>query len=159
MRSLAALVVITLVAAGTALATQAQRQDESAVLIAAGDQAWLAGRLEEAEAAFREAGAAAPAALEPRMRLAGLQIATQRYGDGLRSYQDALSLSPDGDDLGRIYLGMGIAYLHLGQRTLAREAFNQALDRVSPQRRPDVERVIEGLDTNEAGPIPPANHP
>jgi tetratricopeptide (TPR) repeat protein len=128
-------------------------------LLGTGDTAWEQGRVEEAEAAYRQAIEADPEATAPRLRLAGLQLAQQRYHEGLRSYQSVLALQPDDQTLGHVYLGMGLAYLHTGSRELARQAFTQATDHVSEKRRRDLERILEHLASQDSAPVPGFAHP
>jgi tetratricopeptide (TPR) repeat protein len=148
-----------LVAAWMPLACAAEAVSDPDALLDTGDAAWEQGRIEEAEGAYRQAIEADPEAATPRLRLAGLQLAQQRYHEGLRSYQSVLALQPDDATLGHVYVGMGLAYLHLGNRELARQAFTQAVDHVSEERRRDLESVLEHLASPDSAPVPGFAHP
>lgn len=145
---------------GSALAAQGHAPVDVQALLAQGDRAWEQGKVQEAEDAFQRAVEAAPDSPLPLMRLGGLQLSQQHYSASLRSYQDVLSLKPDGQTLGRAYLGMGLAYLHTGDPELAREAFTQASDYVSAERRIDVERILQLLSSRDSlADVPAGSHP
>jgi Flp pilus assembly protein TadD len=146
--------------AGAAVAAQSDTPVDIEALLTQGDQAWEQGKMQEAEQVFRRAMDAAPDSPLPLIRLGGLQLSQQRYSESLSSYQAVLSLDPDDQTLGRAYLGMGLAYLHTGDPDLAREAFTQASEYVSEERRTDIERILEFLASPGAGAeVPAGAHP
>jgi tetratricopeptide (TPR) repeat protein len=142
-----------------ALAAQSDTAVDIEALLTQGDQAWQLGEMQEAEEALLRAIKAAPDSPAPLIRLGGLQLSQQHYSESLRSYQAVLSLDPDDQTLGRAYLGMGLAYLHTGDRELAREAFMQASEHVTEERRTDVERILEYLGSQASADVPAGAHP
>lgn len=79
--------------------------------------------------------------------LGGMQLLDQRYADAVKSFQRAISL---GDDQARPFVGMGMAYLHLGQYSAARAAFVEARAR-GVANGGDIDGIIHWIDTRTAG--------
>jgi len=88
---------------------------------------------------------------EAHARLGGMQLLDRRYADAVRSFQRAVSL---GDNGTRSFLGMGMAYLHMGQMGAARAAFVEA--RARGTRQPaQVDEVIAWIDARDGVPAVP----
>ncbi len=79
-----------------------------------------------------------------------MQLLDQRYSDAVKSFQRAITL---GDDGTRSFIGMGMAYLHMGQLGPARAAFVEAKSRgaANPQ---DVDGIIAWIDNRDPGDEP-----
>ncbi len=127
-RTLRVVAMITLVAAGCALPVHAAGPADG--LVGEGDRLWAASQLDGAESAFLRAVEASPNATEPLMKLGGLRLSRQKFADAIPTYQRAIGLEPQ---LARAWIGLGFAYLHLGQADLARNAFDEA-GRIDPSK-------------------------
>ena len=103
------------------------------------------GDVQGAMAAFEEAVQANPGDPEAHARLGGMQLVNQRYPDAVRSFQQAISL---GEDSGRSFLGMGMAYLHMGQYGPARAALLEARVLASSSAD-DIDQILAWLDQQE----------
>jgi tetratricopeptide (TPR) repeat protein len=108
------------------------------------DLAWSRDDLEGAEALFREAVANATDG-EPALRLGGFYLAQNRLAEAVERFQQAIGAGlPTGSMQARAFVGMGIAYLHLGQSALARAALEEAL-RADPSREAQVRPLLDEL--------------
>jgi tetratricopeptide (TPR) repeat protein len=111
-------------------------------LIERGNQQWAAGRLDDARKSFEQAAAESPRAVEPHMKLAGLQLSSRNFPGAIKSYQQAITL--DGHNA-KAWVGLGLAYLHSGQRELARAAFEEAQS-ADASLKPRLAAVVQQLD-------------
>ncbi|MDD5298241.1 MAG: tetratricopeptide repeat protein [Rhodocyclaceae bacterium] len=111
----------------------------TASLIAQGDQQWAAKKLEDAKASFEQAVAASPRSVEARMKLGGFLLANSKYSAAIQTYQQAISL--DGNNV-KAWMGLGMAYLHSGDKELSRAAFSEVV-RIEPARRAQLAKLME----------------
>lgn len=133
------LLAITLSWANIALA-----QTEAA--IARGQEKAAAGDIKGALAVYLEMTRTHPDSHEAHALLGGMQLLDQHYADAVKSFQRAISL---GDAGARSFVGMGMAYLHMGQLGPARAAFVEAKSRgVSADS--DVDQIIAWIDKRES---------
>ncbi len=109
--------------------------EQGQALAAAGD---IAGAL----AIYQSLSERHPNAHQVFGRLGGMQLLDRRYAAAVRSFQRAITL---GDASTRPFIGLGMAYLHLGQPGLARAAFVEARARGldDPQ---DIDAIIAWID-------------
>jgi hypothetical protein len=75
-----------------------------------------------------------------------MQLLDQRYSDAITSFQRAISLGEAGS---RAFIGMGIAYIHIGQPGPARAALVEARLRGS-DRVDEIDRLIRWIDERTA---------
>ena len=139
-KSVICVLILCLAAAwsGTALAATARDYLEQA------DLAWSKDDLEGAEKLFLEAVANATDG-EPALRLGGFYLGQNRLAEAVERFQEAITVGLPGEPMqARAFVGMGIAYLHLGQRALARAALEEAL-RVDPSREEQVRALLDEL--------------
>ena len=94
--------------------------------LAEGQQKAAAGDIEGALAVYQELTQAHPDSHEAFAHLGGMQLLDRRYADAIKSFQRAIAL---GDGGTRSFIGMGMAYLHIGQLGPARAAFVEARSR------------------------------
>lgn len=113
--------------AGCGFAAQAGAAADS--LLAQADKHWAEGRLEPAQKAFEAAVAAEPSATGPRLRLAGFQLSRQQIAAAVTNYQQVLGAEPKN---AKAWMGIGVAYLHIGKQELALAAFDEAI-RIEPR--------------------------
>jgi Flp pilus assembly protein TadD len=104
------------------------------------------GDITGALSAYRVVVQARPDWAEGYARLGGMQLVNQQYRDAVRSFQKAISL---GDQGTQPFIGMGMAYLHMGEYGLARAAFGEAKARGAGHPE-DIDRLLEWLDSGEA---------
>ena len=84
-----------------------------------------------------------PESADAFAHLGGMQLLDQRYRDAVQSFQQAISL---GDPTSRSFIGMGMAYLHLGQLGPARAAFVEARSR-GPDHPAEIDDIIAWIDS------------
>ena len=87
-----------------------------------------------------------PDSHEAHARLGGMQLMDQRYSDAIKSFQQAIT---HGDSGARSFIGMGMAYLHMGQYGAARGAFVEAQTR-SAAARSDIADIIRWIDNRDS---------
>jgi Flp pilus assembly protein TadD len=73
----------------------------------------------------------------------------QEYAEAIRSFQIAIGL--DAEDNAEAFIGLGIAYLHLGQYGAARAALTEAR-RLKPESGSDIDQLLAWLDGRSPGP-------
>ncbi len=111
--------------------------------MADGEAKAAAGDIKGAIAHYEKATVDDPESFEAFARLGGMQLMDQRYSDAVRSFQRAISL---GDDSARPFIGMGMAYLHMGQLGPARAALVEAQGR-NPNEPAQIDKVIAWIDS------------
>ena len=137
-----AVVMATALCGGSAMAVA-----DPGELIQRGDALTAEGKIQEAEALYRQAVETAPDNGLAHFKLAGNSIVQGRYSDGVKSYQRFISLN--GSDA-KAFIGMGAAYVHMGRYQLAKAAFEEAL-RIEPKRKDELVGVIAWLDQRAQG--------
>jgi Flp pilus assembly protein TadD len=126
-------------------ANSALAQTEAA--IAQGQEKAAAGDIKGALEVYLEMTRSHPDSYEAHALLGGMQLLDQHYADAVKSFQRAISL---GDQGARSFVGMGMAYLHMGQYGPARAAFVEAKSRgVSADS--DVDQIIAWIDKRDSG--------
>lgn len=144
----------TLIATGAQAANAPAAKADEATLISQGDQAWAAKKLDEAKKNFEAAVAGNPRSVTANMKLAGYYLANNQFPGAIQTYQKTISLD---NNNAKAWMGLGMAYLHTGQKELSRAAFSEAV-RIEPARKTQLAKLIE-----EPAPAPnaamPANHP
>ena len=115
--------------------------------ITQGQEKAAAGDIKGALEVYLEMTRSHPDSYEAHALLGGMQLLDQHYSDAVKSFQRAISL---GDAGARSFVGMGMAYLHMGQYGPARAAFVEAKSRgVSADS--DVDQIIAWIDERETG--------
>jgi cytochrome c-type biogenesis protein CcmH/NrfG len=84
----------------------------------------LTPQQQDVERTLKEQIASNPKDADARARLAGFYLSSDRSGQAIESYQDAITLRPEDP---RLFLGLAIAYLHAGHHSMARAMTEQAL--------------------------------
>jgi Tfp pilus assembly protein PilF len=125
------------------LAGAAAAADSAADLIARGMSLLEQGKLEPAREAFAAATRADPTSVEAHMRLAGACIAQNDFAAAIPVYRQAIGLDPNN---AKAFIGLGIAYLHGGNKSLARAALEEAI-RLEPGRETQLASVIATLNS------------
>lgn len=119
----------------------ARAEGRASELIAQGTQ-WLEqGQLERARQAFEAAAQADPRSVPAHMKLAGVNLAQNRSDAAIAHYQRVIGLDPN---QAKAFIGLGIAYLHKGDKSLTRAAFAEAI-RLEPEREAQLAPIITEL--------------
>ena len=113
--------------------------------LADGQQRAAEGDIKGALAIYQELTESQPESYEAFAHLGGMQLLDQRYADAVKSFQYAVTL---GDNGTRSFIGMGMAYLHMGQLGPARAAFVEARSRAT-ESAADVDGIIGWIDSRE----------
>jgi tetratricopeptide (TPR) repeat protein len=137
--------LICVLAIALSWANSALAQTEAA--LAQGQEKAAAGDIKGALEVYLEMTRSHPDSYEAHALLGGMQLLDQHYPDAVKSFQRAISL---GDQGARSFVGMGMAYLHMGQYGPARAAFVEAKSRgVSADS--DVDQIIAWIDKRDSG--------
>ena len=113
--------------------------------LADGQQKAAAGDIQGALTIYRELTETQPDSYEAFAHLGGMQLLDQRYSDAVKSFQQAIAL---GDNGTRSFIGMGMAYLHMGQLGPARAAFVEARAR-GTEHGADVDSILSWIDSRQ----------
>ena len=111
-------------------------------LLASGTKLLEQGKLEQAQKAYEAAVKADPRSVEARMKLAGVHIAQNNFTAATQLYQQVIGLDPAN---AKAFIGLGIAYLHSGDKALTRAALEEAL-RLEPKRKQQLEPILSMLN-------------
>lgn len=114
-----------------------------AELLAQADAQAREGQFDKALAGYREVLAQKGESAVVHTRLGGMWLVKQDYRQAVGSFKTAIGL--DAGNAGEAFIGLGIAYLHLGQYGLSRAALNEARER-KPDAAGDIERLTAWLD-------------
>ena len=119
---------------------QAQNNPES--LIQQAQAKSEAGDLQAANDLLSQAVQLAPDSSLAYTRLGGVQLLRQDYASGIKFFQQAIMLDAGNADA---FIGLSVAYLHLGRYSLAREALKEA-SRLGPEKQQEINNVLAWLD-------------
>lgn len=97
-----------------------------------------AGNLDEALQLIQQAITKAPDSSLVYTRLGGLRVLRQEYDEGIKDFQKAIMLDQNN---ATAFVGMAVAYLHMGQHSLAKAALNEAA-RLDPTKQPEIDKVL-----------------
>jgi Flp pilus assembly protein TadD len=128
----------------------AQAQDSVESLIQQALAQSESGDLEQAASLLKQAIELAPDSSLAHTRLGGVQLLRQSYRPAIENFQQAIMLDADNADA---FIGLSVAYLHLGRYSLAREALKQA-SRLSPDKQQEINNLLAWLDQRDR----PAGH-
>lgn len=79
------------------------------------------------------------------MKLAGLLLSRNDFSASMKEYQRVIGLDSRN---AKAWIGLGIAYLHSGDKSLARAVWEEAL-RLEPARKEQLAPLIAQLDSQE----------
>lgn len=115
------------------LINQAQQQTE-------------AGNLSAAQSILEKAVETEPSSSLAFTRLGGVQLLLQQYSTGIKHFQQAIMLDQSNPEA---FVGLAVAYLHMGRYQLAREALKQA-EQLDPSKTEEIEKVLTWLNQRSA---------
>lgn len=79
-------------------------------------------------------------------RLGGVQVLRQQYSQSIKHFQTAVMLDQSNANA---FVGMAVAYLHMGQYGLAREALTEA-EKMDPSKKAQIQKVLTWIDQRSA---------
>lgn len=123
-------------------ATGGAAPNGAAELIANGTRLLEQGKVESAQKAFEAATKADPRSVDAYMKLAGVNIAQNNFVAAIGIYKRAIGLDPNN---AKAFIGLGISYLHSGDKSLTRAALEEAL-RIEPKRKEQLAPIMALLD-------------
>lgn len=135
------LILAVLMLAIAAAGSDASPQDIEA-LMAEGERQAQAGNLEAALHAYKTALADSPQSKDVRLKLAGMQVLNGQYRTSIEHFQRVISQDPDNANA---FVGMGIAYLHIGDFALARAALQEA-SKHDKKKREELRKVLDWIE-------------
>ncbi len=127
-----------------------QAQDNADSLIQQAQVQSEAGDLEQSTSLLKQAIELAPDSSLAYTRLGGVQLLQRDYSSGIKSFQQAIMLDAENANA---FIGLSVAYLHLGRYSLAREALKEA-SRLGPDKQQEINNVLAWLDQRDR----PAGH-
>ena len=104
------------------------------------------GRLDDALATLQKAVREYPDSSVAYTRLGGIQVLKQQYRRGIESFQQAVMLDGSNADA---FVGMALAYLHLGRYEPARQALREA-EKLDASKKTEIARVLAWFDRRSA---------
>lgn len=107
------------------LVSQAQKQTE-------------AGNLPRARSLLEQAVITEPSSSLVHTRMGGVLLLLQKYTASIEHFQQAIMLEQQNSEA---FIGLAIAYLHLGRYQVAREALQQA-QQIDPSKRKEIDQVL-----------------
>ena len=107
------------------------------------------GHIDSALAAYRALSDRQPDSAVVHTRMGGMLLLKRHYAGAVRSFQVAIGLDPENS--GAAFVGLGIAYLHLGQYGPASAALVEAR-RLRPGSAADLDQLLAWLDGRASAP-------
>jgi tetratricopeptide (TPR) repeat protein len=104
------------------------------------------GEFDAAIAATEEVVARHPDSSLAHQRLGGMLLLKGDYSRAIDSFRTSIGLD---ERNGRAFIGMGMAYIHIGSYTLARASFDEALGR-QPELAGEINKVTAWLDERDS---------
>ncbi|MBV2120751.1 MAG: tetratricopeptide repeat protein [Candidatus Thiodiazotropha sp. (ex Ctena orbiculata)] len=127
---------------GCSLSFSITANSEQQTLIEQAFQQTEAGDLETAQSLLEEAIKEAPSSSLAYTRLGGVLLLQQSYSSGIENFQQAIMLDQSNT---QAFIGLAVAYLHLGRYQLAREALKQA-QQLDPSKKQEIDKVVTWLN-------------
>jgi len=141
---------VMIVLAALCVTYGAQAAGTATAAIEQGMRLWEEGKLEDAQGRFEEAVKADSKSIDAHMKLAGIQVTRLSYSSAIQTYRGAIGLDPNN---AKAWMGMGMCYMHIGSKEMARASFEEAL-RAEPERKAQLEPILaqmeERIATNRA---------
>jgi len=123
-------------------AANASGPSGAAELIGKGDKLVAQGELAKAQQSYETALKADPQSEDAHMKLAGILLAQNKFTDAIQVYKNVIGIAPTN---AKAFIGLGIAYLHSGDKSLTKAALEEAL-RLEPSRKKQLDPILAMLD-------------
>jgi tetratricopeptide (TPR) repeat protein len=127
---------------GCSLSFSITANSEQNTLIEQAFEQTQAGDLQAAQTLLQEAIRTMPSSSLAYTRLGGVQLLQQAYSAGIENFQQAIMLDQSNSEA---FIGLAVAYLHLGRYQLAREALKQA-QQLDPSKKQEIDKVVSWLN-------------
>ena len=105
------------------------------------------GDLDQALITLEQAVKQDPDSSLARTRLGGVRVLRQEYSAGIKDFQQAIMLDQSNASA---FVGMAIAYLHMGQYSLAEAALDEA-GKLDPAKKPEIAEVQAWINQRMSG--------
>ncbi len=156
-----AVAIMTSAFISTNLVVQAGEQAGATdTMFSKADELAAKGEFDGAIAAVEDVIAKHPDSSLAHQRLGGMLLLKGDHRQAIDSFRTAIGLD---ERNGRAFVGMGMAYIHMGSYTLARASFDEALSR-QPELADEIKKVKTWLDVREhrasqdQQPVPAGQH-
>ena len=116
--------------------------NDIAALLQKGYEQTEAGQLDQAEQTLQTAVSKAPDSSLAYTRLGGVKVLRQHYSDGVKDFQQAIMLDQNNASA---FVGMAVAYLHMGEQGLAKAALQEAM-RLDPSKKTEIDKVLAWIE-------------
>lgn len=111
-------------------------------LIKQGYEQTAAGDLDQALTTLQLAVSEDPNSSLARTRLGGVRVLRQEYSASVKDFQQAIMLDKNN---ALAFIGMSMAYLHMGQYNKAKAALNEAAT-IDPTKQTEIDKVLAGIN-------------
>ena len=128
---------LSLILAGNVLAN-----DETQILLQQSYEQTKAGQYDEALSTLQRAVAQDPDSSLVHTRIGGVRVLRKEYSAGIKDFQRAIMLDQSNASA---FVGMALAYLHMGQYSLARASLDEAA-KIDPSKQSEIDRVLSWID-------------
>lgn len=105
------------------------------------------GKLEEALNILQEAAEKDPNSSLVHTRMGGVRVLRKEYSAGIKDFQQAIMLDQQNTSA---FVGMAVAYLHMGQYSLARASLEEAR-KIDPSKQTEIDKVMAWIDQRTDG--------
>ena len=124
------------------ISTASLASADTDILIKQGYEQTAAGDLDQALITLQLAVTEDPNSALARTRLGGVRMLRQEYSASVKDFQKAIMLDKKN---ALAFIGMSMAYLHMGQYNKARAALNEAAT-IDPAKRPEIDKVLAEIN-------------
>ena len=105
------------------------------------------GKLDDALSTLQQAVSKDPMSSLAHTRLGGVRVLRQEYSTGIKDFQRAIMLDQNNASA---FVGMAVAYLHMGQYSLARAALDEAV-KLDQSKKPEIDQVLAWIEQRTNG--------
>jgi tetratricopeptide (TPR) repeat protein len=143
--------LLTTIALVIGMSGNALADNEALSMIQKGYELTQAGQLDKALDTLREAVNKDPDSSLGYTRLGGVRLLRQEYTEGIRDFQHAIILDQSNASA---FIGMAVAYLHMGRYELAKAALDEA-EKLDPSKQTEIGKVVAWIEqrTKNTAPV------
>jgi len=129
---------------------QATPKSELDGYITQGDKALSAGQLDAALSSFKKAAAIQSGTELIQQKLANVYLLKGDYANSIKYFHNTLGFNAKSS---KAFIGLGLAYLHTGQYSLAKAALEEA--RPYTEKKQDIDKIIDWIKTRQQNKFQP----